>query len=169
MNVVATQNVASIEANANPTGEAAADIGLMGFDDVLQQARRSKQPPAQAATQERKSREEARDNGDVEARATVGGPAIAIAAVAPMPPPAAAAAPFAQAPLAGAAQAGLRRAPPDKSAAAAIMVSHTLTQYLSPSYWFTLVFDLCYVLVQRVIVWLFKPVSASGVCASIAT
>lgn len=121
MNVVATQNVASIEANANPTGEAAADIGLTGFDDVLQQARRSKQPPAQAATQERKSREEARDNGDVEARATVGGPAIAIAGVAPMPPPAGAAAPFAQAPLAGAAQAGLRRASPDKSPAAAIM------------------------------------------------
>ena len=39
------------------------------------------------------------------------------------------------------------------------MASHTVTQYLSPAYWFTLVFDFFYVLVQRVIIWLFKPVS----------
>ena len=50
------------------------------------------------------------------------------------------------------------------------MVSHTLTQYLSPSYWFTLVFNFFYVLVQRVIIWLFKPVSPRLiVCAYIAS
>ncbi len=53
-----------------------------------------------------------------------------------------------------------RRSPSDFPPPSIMTTSQNYARYISPSYWSALVFNFFYVLVQHVIIWLFKPVSA---------